>query len=182
MKKKVKQFKNSFKRKGKTRYLTIDSMFTVAQMRKATSWKIRQNSKTCKTRLIRATMEIDKRGLLYRRALFHSWHTDGMRKVEIRLYGDLNQIGRYRTYIHCSCPYFLFHSEVALYLKGSSSIINSNGNLPHVTNPYLKPKLCKHAFSATTMLKRIVFKKNPKISEDDLEIIKNVSTFLGGVS
>lgn len=155
----------------------VKDLFTIGQMMKATPWKIKQNSKNCLTRLVRAHTDIDYHGV-HKRALFHSWDTDGMRRVEIRLYGDYDKIAAHRAWVHCTGPWFMFHSEVALRQRGSSSIINSNGMLPKITNPYMKPKVCKHVYSAIKMLPRVTFKSHPNISEKDIKQFKNLQKFI----
>ena len=48
--------------------------------------------------------------------------------------------------ITCSCGFFLFDCEVALFNYAASDIIYSNGNYPVDKNPNLKPWSCKHCF------------------------------------
>lgn len=55
-------------------------------------------------------------------------------------------------WVHCSCPYFTFNLEVALTLRKSSSIYDSNGEMPRIKNPYLKPYLCKHLYATILAL------------------------------
>lgn len=71
---------------------------------------------------------------------------DGNRKTIVRFYGPLNV--NTRVWCSCSCPYFLYHCEVALTLRGSSSIIFSNGKMPNQTNPRRIPYVCKHVIVA----------------------------------
>lgn len=49
-----------------------------------------------------------------------------------------------RCFCHCGCDDFKFRSEVALAIRGSSVIVNSNGAFPKITNPTARPQLCKH--------------------------------------
>ena len=49
-----------------------------------------------------------------------------------------------RTWVHCSCPFFLFTCEVALARRGSSAVVNSNGKPPRKRNPRMVPLMCKH--------------------------------------
>lgn len=44
----------------------------------------------------------------------------------------------------CSCPDFLYRWEVALNNKGAAEIEYSNGALPNITNPQMRPASCKH--------------------------------------
>lgn len=57
-----------------------------------------------------------------------------------------------QIWVHCSCPYFTYYLEVALKLKGSSDIYDSNGARPRITNPTLRPYLCKHLVAALDYL------------------------------
>lgn len=80
----------------------------------------------------------------YREFKYRVKCTDGWRKVACRFYGRLNQ--NTRVWVWCSCPYFKYHCEVALASKGSSSVVQSNGQRPRFTNPRLSPYVCKHAY------------------------------------
>lgn len=55
-----------------------------------------------------------------------------------------------RVWCSCNCPMFLYYLEVALTLRGSSSILYSNGRVPKITNPSMKPSLCKHLIQAAS--------------------------------
>lgn len=48
--------------------------------------------------------------------------------------------------VSCSCEYFAFTCEVALKKKGNARIQYSNGDMPEVTNPRLRPSVCKHLY------------------------------------
>lgn len=52
------------------------------------------------------------------------------------------------VWVWCDCKYFLFYQEKVLSDLDSSSIKNSNGEEPNVTNPLKIPYLCKHLFKA----------------------------------
>lgn len=67
--------------------------------------------------------------------------TGRIHTVTCRLYPPQ---GKCPTWITCTCENLLFWDEVALTIKGSSSILHSNGKLPHITNPKLLPMACKH--------------------------------------
>jgi|APGre2960657505_1045072.scaffolds.fasta_scaffold01006_13 hypothetical protein len=56
------------------------------------------------------------------------------------------------VWLHCSCPYFTYYLETVLQLHGSSQIYNSNGNLPKITNPRLRPYLCKHLYALSIVM------------------------------
>ena len=80
----------------------------------------------------------------YREFRYRVKCTDGWHKVAARFYGSLNT--NTKVWVWCSCKYFLYNCEVALAHKGSSSVIQSNGQRPRFTNPKLEPRVCKHAF------------------------------------
>ena len=80
----------------------------------------------------------------YREFRYRTKCTDGWRKVAVRFYGPLNV--NTRVWCWCSCPYFKYHCEVALARKGSSSVVQSNGQRPRFTNPRLEPRVCKHVY------------------------------------
>jgi hypothetical protein len=75
--------------------------------------------------------------------------TDGIRRTVARFYGPINL--NTRVWVSCSCPFFLYHCEVALTKHGSSSIIYSNGQLPKHTNPRMIPLVCKHVIHAVAL-------------------------------
>lgn len=69
-----------------------------------------------------------------------------LHKVELRIYDPFGSTAG--VWASCSCEFFLYNCEVALSLKGSSSLIYSNGKLPIVKNPTYIPWLCKHSYPA----------------------------------
>lgn len=46
--------------------------------------------------------------------------------------------------VACSCEDFKFREEVALWTRNAANIEYSNGAFPVITNPQLKPYVCKH--------------------------------------
>lgn len=69
-----------------------------------------------------------------------------------------------KMWVHCSCPYFFYYLEVVLSRLGSSTISKdnqaplprtSNKALPMVTNPELRPYICKHIWAALAALLKI---------------------------
>lgn len=67
------------------------------------------------------------------------------RYVVLQLYGDGLKSHCWAT---CTCEWWLYHCEVAVDRKGSSSVIHSNGAPPKITNPKMVPSLCKHIAAA----------------------------------
>lgn len=88
----------------------------------------------------------------YREFKFRVKATDGWRKVAVRFYGPMNTTTH--VWCWCSCPYFKYHCEVALAKKGSSSVVQSNGQRPRHTNPRLEPRVCKHTIYAFALAMR----------------------------
>lgn len=80
----------------------------------------------------------------YREFKFKTKCTDGWRKVAIRFYGPMNPSSR--VWCWCSCPYFKYNCEVALAFRGSSAVVQSNGQRPRFTNPKLDSRICKHVY------------------------------------
>ena len=61
------------------------------------------------------------------------------------IYGDAKLSGKgVKVNVSCSCEFFLYYCEVALFKAGSADIRYSNGKKPRVTNPKLIPLMCKH--------------------------------------
>jgi hypothetical protein len=58
--------------------------------------------------------------------------------------------------VTCTCPDFKYRWEVANQRKGNSMLLQSNGNLPVITNPKMKQWMCKHALAAYDRLKTLV--------------------------
>lgn len=54
--------------------------------------------------------------------------------------------------VTCSCGNFLFQWEVSNAYRGISDIVYSNGDFPIVTNPNLKPGVCKHLLKCLMFL------------------------------
>lgn len=100
-------------------------------------------------KLIEAGNGEDSKGI-FQKATFEVVATNGPRRVTIKAYGDPRKnIFQRSTWVHCSCPWFLFYCEYALAKRGSSDIINSNGKPPNITNPKQWPYICKHVIAIT---------------------------------
>lgn len=69
------------------------------------------------------------------------------------------------TWVHCSCENYLYQWEVSNTARGSSSVINSNGNMPRIRNPRLRPGLCKHAYAAAIAALKATAKELPTKEE-----------------
>ena len=109
---------------------------TARQMLRVTDSKVLDKALSVSTSSARIGQErsgiIQARGRARDAGVTHQW--------KVRLKSPL-----FKTlWCSCSCEYFLFHCEFALTQHGASSIINSNGEPPVVTNPRMIPKVCKH--------------------------------------
>jgi len=125
---------------------------------------IKDRSLKCITTLQKFSEKSGRRGP-YREFVFISRHTDGLRKVKFRLFPNR------KVWVHCSCLFFTFNLEYALSHHGSSTITNCNGAYPHITNPTLKPFLCKHAYAASYVIiavstKRITIEELRKFAKN----------------
>ena len=94
-----------------------------------------------------------------------------LHKVVIRQYDStiqkLVESGRLKgprqTWLHCTCEFFCFVCEWVLARHKSSSIINSNGRPPYITNSSFIPMACKH-ITAVALI-------NPRLSVQHENII-----------
>jgi hypothetical protein len=93
-------------------------------------------------------------------SIFEAWTVFGRQyRVVIKQYPakprEYKRIGVniHRTWVHCSCPNFLYVWEYALAQHGGSDIISGNGNPPTTTNPSLIPGVCKHVVACVTASK-----------------------------
>jgi hypothetical protein len=72
----------------------------------------------------------------------------GLKKSQIpKLYAQK------RLQVDCTCGFFTFYCEVALWEHGAAKIRRSNGEHPVVTNPSLIPLVCKHAVAVLREIK-----------------------------
>jgi len=85
--------------------------------------------------------------IFYNEVRFYSVCTDGKRISYVRFYGPPEPTTP--VWVWCSCPMFCFSLEVCLTRYNSSSILQSNGQLPIVRNRQMFPHLCKHLINAS---------------------------------
>jgi len=132
-------------------------MLTLQQLLALTPREVRQRAKNPTLSVKRDKEERkygkEARSVFLNCRLYHAESTGTNYNLIIRNYGMSNSPKKFlfkpssQLWVHCSCPYFTYHLEVALTLKKSSSIYDSNGNLPRITNPRLRPYVCKHLFA-----------------------------------
>lgn len=75
---------------------------------------------------------------------------------------DQKKMHNPKCFIWCSCHDFTYRCEVALAIRGSSVIVNSNSALPHQTNPNSIPYVCKHALAFLEKCVAIANKGKPE--------------------
>jgi len=132
-------------------------MLTLQQLLDLTPTAVRRRTANPRIRRIKDKEE-NKSGKKYRAvytrtAFYNAVSTGNSYTLIIRNFGTKRFPNDYKfrpsslLWVHCSCPYFLYNVEVALTLKSSSSIYDSNGALPRIKNPTLRPYLCKHLFA-----------------------------------
>lgn len=146
--------------------LKLASMLRVTDRR-----RIKRADVQCRVKMTSAVIDVDEVGV-HKQVVCTVRATDGPRYVVIRLYQD--PTGEYtdqsKCWCHCSCPDYLYRWEVAVSSRGSSSVINSNGEYPKIRNPRIVPKMCKHLVSAAPIALAAKAKLPKKtISKDDLE-------------
>lgn len=132
-------------------------MLKVKQLLNLTPGKVRYRASYPRVRKIEDKEKKHYRNVFYRVALGNVESTGDSYNCLVRVHGSDDEFGYKMTpetevWVHCSCPYFTYHLEVVLKLKGSSEIYNSNGAYPRITNPSLRPYLCKHLYALTLYL------------------------------
>lgn len=78
----------------------------------------------------------------------HKFQVIGMDKSKQRI------TGQKRIKVSCSCEFFMFYSEYALWTWGAASIRYSNGQPANVRNPGNHPILCKHLVQALETIRK----------------------------
>lgn len=80
-------------------------------------------------------------------AVDNSSHGSGRKHTQvIRFIGE--QSKKSEMWVSCTCEYWLYHNEYAVWVNDSTSIIHCNGNFPKEKNRILRPGLCKHLVKA----------------------------------
>lgn len=98
------------------------------------------------------------RGIYAKTSLYNEDSSGSTYTLMIRNHGLKNDPGNFqflpdsRLWVHCSCPCFTYYLEVALKLRGASDIYDSNGNLPVIRNPRMRPYICKHLLATLLFL------------------------------
>lgn len=155
-------------------------MIYLSQLARATPAKIRRNSLKVRITHVKAFFGDDEHGE-------HKYVTCKARTrgkstgpyiIAVRLYPNKSKkvpkSGKMkpnnRSWVHCSCPYFRYHCEVADAARGSSNVITSTGAYPKIRNPKMKPILCKHLMAAIKVVTDAKPKRRRITQIDDVEL------------
>jgi hypothetical protein len=123
--------------------LTAEALLRFTQTYNA---RLFNNAKGVSVRFATCRLRTDKDGDEYREVKVVCVGKTVPRQVELHLYGPRNKNAR--VWATCTCPYWLYHCEVATERKDSTDIIHSNGARPIVKNPRMIPAVCKHIIQA----------------------------------
>jgi hypothetical protein len=139
-------------------------MVSLSNLLHRTPMKIHRNSQSCNGRITSSTMNADDNGSYYfvRGTSMDRFTSRKAYKIVAKIYTtrDGKMPNNPKVFIWCACAWFKFNCEVALAIRGSSYIANSNGALPKITNPTARPQVCKHclAFLRTVRSRPMVIK------------------------
>jgi hypothetical protein len=145
-------------------------MINLATLLHRTPTKIHRNSQNCSATITSSTMNADDNGAYYfvRLKAMDRTTTRKTYKIIAKMY--VNRDGSLpnnpKIFIWCACAWFKFHCEVALAIRGSSYIANSNGALPKITNPTARPQCCKHCLAAIRKMRSQPMKIKTKAREE----------------
>lgn len=166
-------------------------MLTLGQMIRATPKKIWRNARGIRVMVVASKFGQTPEKEPYFEAMIKAKSTSSatprpLKKTEvhnvvIRQYGsDVVSLAAggvrttHRSWVHCSCEHFLFSCEFALAKRSSSSIINSNGDPPVITNPSLLPMVCKHIIAVAAIHPKLNLPELPEniIDPAKLEVME----------
>ena len=129
-------------------------MVTILQR---TPGNIHRNSANCRSKVTASVINSDAGGehFLVKGLAMDPTTTKTNYRMVVKLYlSDKGLLpNNPKVFIWCGCPWFKYFCEVALAIRGSSYIINSNGALPKITNPTAKPQVCKHCLAFLRKIK-----------------------------
>lgn len=154
-------------------------MLFLSQMARSTPAKIVRNATGVKVSRIKAFIDSDENGK-FKVVRATTRANDGPRHITVRLYGKMNGVGQMKVqnkaWVHCDCPYWRYHCEVAVAARGSTSVLTSTGKYPKIRNPRMTPHLCKHLLRAVQIVGKARAKRR-KVTDmpDDLELEQLVS-------
>ena len=162
-------------------------MLKLATLIKSTTPEIVNRAlKQCRVRITRAVFDVDEEGY-HKLVMATVKATSENRFTVIKFYdSDKKKLADSRVWVHCSCEYHKFVCEVANKLRGSTDIIDSNGNFPHITNPSARPHLCKHLIALAKPAIEVAAKPLKgvgDVSKQEVELmLKRLSPYIKDVS
>lgn len=159
-------------------------MIYLSQLARLTPKKIQRHAAGCRVSKIKAFIDVDAKKGRFKtvRANVSSVKAFGSGKtwhINVRLYGRMRSDGvmkaQNKAWVHCDCPYFRYHVEVADAARGASNVITSTGAYPKIRNPRMKPHLCKHLIAAIPQIVGSKAKRRKIEQVDDLELEQLIS-------
>jgi hypothetical protein len=142
-------------------------MLTLKNLVSMTAPEIRQRANTVSIIVKSSVLDEDDNGI-FKKVIIKSLATTIPRIITFKLYqvkGKKFTINS-PVWVHCSCENYLYQWEVSNTARGSSSVINSNGAIPRIRNPRMRPGLCKHSYAAALAALKSVPKETP--SKEDV--------------
>ena len=130
---------------------------------------VRKRSRDVQTMIIKSVLTSDDQHANVKIVVSRSYATDGVRYGIYKFYlpsTHLTKPGKdplsSLSWVWCSCPYFKYTVEVALWLREASSIIFSNGAYPRIRNPSARPFLCKHLYGGMPIAAKASYSEHPR--------------------
>jgi hypothetical protein len=140
-------------------------MYKLRHLIELTPKEVIKKSKSVSVNIVRSIQDLDREGRVMRKIQMKARDPKGSGKfhtITMKAYGGNKNILDDEVWVHCNCEYFCFHLEVALHAENSSSVINSNGNMPIVTNQGMVGHLCKHLMASIKQVRAVKFTDNKK--------------------
>ena len=121
------------------------SLFTLIEMSNNGN---KERSGTVASKVLNCTLGQDEDGV-FKQVTCVAVSDTIPRTIVWRLYQTRNKAFTINslTWVHCGCEDWTYRWEVADTIRGSSSVINSNGAMPRIRNARTRPGLCKHALA-----------------------------------
>jgi len=146
-------------------------MLTLSKLINNTPEQIVLNSRNVTGRVLKSYWDVDNEGKEHRKIMIRAKDIvtrNPPKTLVLSIYGTERDITKNKAWVYCNCEYFKFYLEVALSLRGSSSIIEATKQLPVNNNPRLTPYLCKHILSAIPQIRRLKFDRSLTPTEKEL--------------
>lgn len=130
---------------------------------------VRKRSRDCQTMVVKSVLSSDDIGRAVKVVVTRSYATDGVRYGIYKFYLPKTHLAKKgkdplntTSWVWCSCPYFKYTCEVALWFRNASSIIFSNGAFPRVRNPSIRPFVCKHLYAGLPIAAKSSYSEHPR--------------------